>query len=120
MAIDEKKLIEESTWYPDKMFAVSASDHYRNGWNDCNRDWLKRFKELSLENKTSDKWIPYDDEHEKPNEVGWYRVTEFSFLITRIINFRFWNGYRFEGCEEIIAWQPNPEPYKGLLQEKEK
>ena len=117
--IDEKKLKEGFKKYFAKLKALNVHELVELFFEDI-IDIIDEQPKLSLENKTSDKWIPYDDEHEKPNEVGWYRVTEFSFLITRIINFRFWNGYRFEGCEEIIAWQPNPEPYKGLLQEKEK
>ena len=119
MAIDEKKLKEDVKEYYSTLKPQYISKLIEAVVEDI-IDIIDEQPKLSLENKTSDKWIPYDDEHEKPNEVGWYRVTEFSFLITRIINFRFWNGYRFEGCEEIIAWQPNPEPYKGLLQEKEK
>ena len=117
--IDEKNLKEDVKKYFAKLKDHNVHELVELFFEDI-IDIIDEQPKLSLENKTSDKWIPYDDEHEKPNEVGWYRVTEFSFLITRIINFRFWNGYRFEGCEEIIAWQPNPEPYKGLLQEKEK
>lgn len=115
MAIDEKKLIEESTWYPDKMFAVSASDHYRNGWNDCNRDWLKRFKELSFENKTSDKWVPCSER--LPEYEGDYLVTckgEHNRFV-EIVQFRFG---RFMICLdlcEVIAWydEPLPKVYNG-------
>lgn len=113
--IDEKKLIEESTWYPDKLFAASASDHYRNGWNDCNRDWLKRFKELSLETKTSD-WIPVT---ERLPEVWKSVLVTSGHLRVRDIRIAFVNENMewcsiWSSCEpDILAWMPLPEPYKG-------
>lgn len=37
--IDEKKPIGERTYYP------SPVSDYKAGWNDCNRDWMKRIEE---------------------------------------------------------------------------
>lgn len=117
--IDEKKLLAD---LEDEIRLIPPIEENRDmfyfysGWNTVVvglRCLVNNQPKLSLENKTSDKWIPYDNKHEKPSKVGRYRVTELDFLMTRIVNFRFWNGYRFEGCEEIIAWQPNPKPYKG-------
>ena len=36
--IDEKKLIEESRWYPNPL------TDYKAGWNDCNIDWSERIE----------------------------------------------------------------------------
>ena len=129
MAIDEKKLIDadelisrleeyielNNSYIP----RFSGKPSYQKGLYIENITYkeiiylVNNMAKLSLQNKIRDNWIPYDNKHEKPSKVGRYRVTELDFLMTRIVNFRFWNGYRFEGCEEIIAWQPNPKPYKG-------
>lgn len=51
--IDEKRLIEKRKYYP-----YPVSD-YEAGWNECNRDWMKRIEEQSqiqLEYETG-KWM---------------------------------------------------------------
>ena len=123
--IDEKKLIESSTWHADKFFHKFDSTSYHMGWNDCNRDWVKRIGEqrnLSLENKTSEtdvpdnnvgKWIPVTER--LPKKIGWYRVTLKSFFDGhRCID---WGSYGpkfgWGASGEVVAWMEEPEPYKG-------
>ena len=113
MMIDEKKLIDQLKFWMKLLNRKSGADNTRYEMLEEVIDLIEEQPKLSLENKIRNNWIPYDNKHEKPNKVGRYRVTELSYFSTPIINFRFWNGKRFEGCEGIIAWQPNPEPYKG-------
>lgn len=57
--IDEKKLIESSTWYPNILFKEEPT--WKDGWNNCNRDWMKRIDELPkviLPDTTITGWIP--------------------------------------------------------------
>ena len=49
--IDEKKLIEERTYYP------SPVSDYEAGWNDCNRDWMKRIEEQPQAGYGAGKWM---------------------------------------------------------------
>lgn len=58
--IDEKKLIDGSTWHHSVLTKKEPS--YQDGWNDCNRDWMKRIAELpnAPDMKVGNKWIPCD------------------------------------------------------------
>lgn len=111
--IDEKKLIEESRWYPNPL------TDYKAGWNDCNIDWSERIEA-------------------QPQVGGWIPVTEklpengCGVLVTvngkhnniifvnalEIAEYRNTEGWIIEGYldwldPDVTAWQPLPEPYKG-------
>lgn len=64
--IDEKKLIEKSTYYP------SPVSDYEAGWNDCNRDWMKRIDEQPKVGE----WIPCSErlpENEQEVEITYVK-----------------------------------------------
>ena len=133
MAIDEKKLVEESTWHPSTLEFETDAENYNKGWNDCNRDWIKRIEKISLENKTSDKdvpdtnvgkWIPCSER--LPDEHENYIVTacdecNMIWAETVVVLAEYFEGswLWYEGGDEyditdmVIAWMPLPEPYKG-------
>lgn len=117
--IDEKKLIESSTWYPNILFKEELT--WKDGWNNCNRDWMKRIDELPkviLPDTTITGWIPCS--RMMPNEGELVLCTADDNITMAVYVFRLCEGnvWRdFDGYEvdaaEITAWMPLPEPYKG-------
>lgn len=130
--IDEKKLIESSTWYPNILFKEELT--WKDGWNNCNRDWMKRIDELPkviLPDTTITGWIPCSER--LPEENGRYlccsdngRMEVYSFAndLHKVDEYDFINRRGKAGfydyssewgyCEVdwVTAWMPLPEPYK--------
>lgn len=117
--IDEKKLIESSTWYPNILFKEELT--WKDGWNNCNRDWMKRIDKLPkviLPDTTITGWIPCSER--LPEKYGEYLCCDNCGNV--IIAMPFENrdsDTRY--CAEsdncymwsCTAWMPLPEPYKG-------
>ena len=125
MMIDEKKLIED-------LEEVFKEHYYRLNKSGLSNE-LKRFinlqdrvakvifdqPKLSLENKTSDKWIPCSERLPKQNEriIGtFYNDEDCLAFVGEATYF----PDILDTPYPLIAWMPLPEAYKGLLQEKEK
>lgn len=128
--IDEKKLIESSTWYPNILFKEELT--WKDGWNNCNRDWMKRIDELPkviLPDTTITGWIPCSERKPNNDEYDWVLAQvqeDDGFLwIPRVMEYREskddWyledeNPCWLKECHgdafKVIAWQPLPEPYK--------
>ena len=99
--IDEKKLIGERTYYP------SPVSDYKAGWNDCNRDWMKRIEEQPQVGG----WIPVSER--PPKETGNYLVTsKGSTWVANWFNGTWWGIEKKCRWTDVEAWQPLPEPYK--------
>lgn len=110
--IDEKKLIGERTYYP------SPVSDYKAGWNDCNRDWMKRIEEQPQVGG----WIPVTERlpyngygvlvtvNGKHNNITF----ENSLEIAEYDNIEGWiiEGYLDWLAPDVTAWMPLPEPYK--------
>ena len=111
--IDEKKLIEKSTYYP-----MPVSD-YEAGWNDCNRDWMKRIEDQPQVGG----WIPVSERlpdngygvlvtvNGKHDNITFVNALE----IAKYVNIEGWiiEGYLDWLDPDVIAWQPLPECWKG-------
>lgn len=141
--IDEKKLIESSTWYPNILFKEEHT--WKDGWNNCNRDWMKRIDELPkviLPDTTITGWIPCSEmlpEELTPVNVTWVNrnpaiyyenIKDIPFTATAVYCNEKWFWWSLI-CEdilaeygrndaemvdeevEILAWMPLPEAYKG-------
>lgn len=140
--IDEKKLIESSTWYPNILFKEEPT--WKDGWNNCNRDWMKRIDELPkviLPDTTITGWIPCSErlpEELTPVNVTWVNrkpaiyyenIKDIPFTATAVYcneKWFWWSSicedilaeYGRNDAEmvdedvEILAWMPLPEPYK--------
>ena len=130
--IDEKKLIDGSTWYPNTLTNTAPS--HADGWNNCNRDWIKRIEEQPKIGE----WIPCSERLPKDGTsvlvtlAHSYDDSDYAeYSIARYIDVfngeRHWcdNEYGYlewekysdgrGGCSlyKVIAWMPLPEPYKG-------
>lgn len=140
--IDEKKLIESSTWYPNILFKEELT--WKDGWNNCNRDWMKRIDELPkviLPDTTITGWIPCSErlpEELTPVNVTWVNrkptiyyenIKDIPFTATAVYcneKWFWWSSicedilaeYGRNDAEmvdeevEILAWMPLPESYK--------
>lgn len=110
--IDEKKLIEKRTYYP------SPVSDYEAGWNDCNRDWMKR---IEAQPQVGD-WIPVSErlpengygvlatvngKHNNTTFIDALEIAEYDSTDGWIIE-----GYLDWINPDVTAWQPLPEPYK--------
>jgi hypothetical protein len=105
--IDEKRLIESSTWYPDILFKEEPT--WKDGWNNCNIDWMKRIDELPK----AGEWIPVSEmlpDEDNPVfialawesvDIGWYRNGEW-----------FSEFCNYDPDYGVIAWMPLPAPFK--------
>lgn len=116
--IDEKKLIEKRTYYPHPV-----SD-YETGWNDCNRDWMKRIEEQPQVGG----WIPCGERLPSKEECGEYgneflvtvKATDPTTMDMRYVHTTV-RGKDVERWEwqgrispwNVIAWRPLPEPFEG-------
>lgn len=111
--IDEKKLIEKSTYYPSPVSAYEA------GWNDCNRDWMKRIDEQPKVGE----WIPVSerlpenaDEYVLITVNGTYKniTYEDAIMLAVYDKDEGWiiDGYQYWLTAQVTAWQPLPEPYE--------
>ena len=118
MAIDEKKLIDEIGYYMKAMETID-SDTAKGIVTGCKFALLRIGQQikLSLETKTSDKWIPCSERlpeegvtvlcTEKGTQkvyVGWY--------LTIKNQYHGWldsDGFSMD----VIAWMPLPLAYKG-------
>lgn len=121
MAIDEKKLKKDLLrWFSGKKQYCINNGLYDllNDFEDCFdafEDIINAQPKLSLENKTSDKWIPCSER--LPEKSGWYLVTvsdgeiEFDQFFAGEPNHS-WRGF-CHNTVKTIAWMPLPEPYKG-------
>ena len=122
--IDELMLIDELTEKIDEVLDDLEKDEsymplhgYWYGLTLARRIVLKQPK-LSLENKTSDKWIPFDKQLPPKLEDGIYKG-----YIVQVINVlepfsAYWDGENwldewYDKMCGVIAWMPLPEPYKG-------
>lgn len=130
--IDQKKLIEKSIYYP------SPVSSYEAGWNDCNRDWMKR---IGSQPKVGE-WTPVSER--LPKELVAVNVTWINrcpenyymhikdklFTDTAVLyqgEWYWWDSTIIDYLSEfgtcisgvvnksidILAWRPLPEPYKG-------
>lgn len=112
MAIDEKKLKEDVKKYFAKLKAHNVHELVELFFEDI-IGIIDEQPKLSLENKTSDKWIPCSER--LPIHEGEYLVTckgKYRHF-TEVLYFQ--HG-RFLSCLcEVVAWfdAPLPEPYKG-------
>ena len=119
--IDEKKLIEDVKEYYSTLKPQYISKLVEAVVEDI-IDIIDEQPKLSLENKTSDKWIPCSKEQPpKPEDVTRqeYIVQAKGVIEPYIAS---WDGEKwfydeFGGYEveegNILAWMPLPEPYKG-------
>lgn len=121
MAIDEKKLIEDIESFMYRYGFIS--EQQRKGMKRV-IEIIKEQPKLSLENKTSDKWIPIKYDHQSgwlynlPDDrqevlVCWDnngRITLDTFVDEGEDGCWWENG---DPVEVGQAWMPLPEPYKG-------
>ena len=99
--IDEKKLIEESRWYPNPL------TDYKAGWNDCNIDWSERIEAQPQVGG----WIPVSER--LPDVTGNYLVaSKGSTWVANWFNGTWWGIEKKCRWTDVEAWQPLPEPYK--------
>lgn len=124
MAIDEKKLVKDLlTWYSGKRLYCINHGFYDLLYDfeeffDAFEDIIKAQPKLSLETKTSDKWIPCSKElPPKPKCCLWkaYIVQQENVFYPYVAYFTD-DGWRDDDLDEIrnvIAWMTLPEPYKG-------
>ena len=117
--IDEKKLIGERTYYP------SPVSDYKAGWNDCNRDWMKRIEEQPQVGS----WIPVTyhtpkDEDEDMlyayildcpmPEEGQEILVSFNGMVDMDVCC-YDEGWYLDNrgdWTDVDAWMPLPAPYK--------
>ena len=113
--IDEKKLIESSTWYPNILFKEELT--WKDGWNNCNRDWIKRIEEQPK----AGQWIPCSERLPVPNEYdetgeffkAYLVQTKSNRMHTALWDGTYWTIWtRGIVIDKVIAWMPLPEPYK--------
>ena len=121
--IDEKKLIDKEKLLRELGFVCAFLPCGIKSTEDELRKWIEKQPKISLENKTSEKWIPYDDEHEEPPMPDYYRVTvkgniwrNNKFVFGKYTTIYYWDGTMFTDSIDdngaVIAWLPNPEPYE--------
>lgn len=118
--IDEKKLIEESRWYPNPL------TDYKAGWNDCNIDWSER---IEAQPQVGD-WIPvtyHIPTREDGDEVlyayildcpmpeeGQEILVSFNGIVDMDVCC-YDEGWYLDNrgdWTDVDAWMPLPEPYK--------
>lgn len=113
MAIDEKKLIEDCKKYLEGRYTFQIPLEYSIAMTRlC--EIIEAQPKLSLETKTSDKWIPCSER--LPEENGSYIVTSMDYVDTFEAVFDAGEWFSIDYCDDIknvIAWMPLPEPYKG-------
>ena len=131
MAIDEKKLKDDIWKYA--LTCKNTSFEFARRMSDIEKI-IDEQPKLSLENKTSDKWIPFklrkaDDEEREyfgcdevldcqlPDEDQEILISYKSGYVG-VDTFMYDDGgwYLDSGCEfvtEAVAWMPKPEIYKG-------
>ena len=117
--IDEKKLIEKRTYYP-----MPVSD-YKAGWNDCNRDWMKRIEEQpqvggwipvtyhTPKDKDEDMLYAYILDCPMPEE-GQEILVSFNGIVDMDVCC-YDEGWYLDNrgdWTDVDAWMPLPEPYK--------
>lgn len=108
--IDEKKLIDTlKGWIKSWDMCENNYDSHRNK---VLSDVIDRIEKLSLENKTSDKWIPCSDR--LPEEEGVYLAT-FKNTFNQFVETVWFDsdGFFVKSKATVIAWMPLPEAYKG-------
>lgn len=122
--IDEKKLIEERPeWLnPDCV----GNEEYNKGWNDCNKYWCNTIKRQPKVGE----WIPCSERLPELHRVDMQSSGEYYMISDSVIitdgesigltkyevdddDRKGWLECEFEGNEDVVAWMPLPEPYKG-------
>ncbi len=118
MAIDEKKLIEELKGWMKCLNKKSGADNIRYELLEEVIDLIEEQPKLSLETKTSDKWIPCSKEQPpKPEDRMFqaYIVQKENVIEPFVADWdgkRWWVEWELE-IGTVLAWMPLPEPYKG-------
>ena len=129
MAIDEMKLVE---WLLDKKYIIVDEDstemteefEKEHQWElsrNCFVNEIVRhiinMPKLSLENKTSDKWIPCTER--LPKKSGTYLITVYDYEPETVeahylhISKQWTEVEGFDTWHNVKAWMEKPEPYKG-------
>ena len=122
--IDEKKLIEERPeWLnPDCV----GNEEYNKGWNACNKYWCNTIKRQPKVGE----WIPCSERLPELHRVDMQSSGEYYMISDSVIitdgesigltkyevdddDRKGWLECEFEGNEDVVAWMPLPEPYKG-------
>lgn len=122
--IDEKKLIEERPeWLnPD----CAGNEEYNKGWNACNKYWRNTIKRQPKVGE----WIPCSERLPELHRVDMQSSGEYYMISDSVIitdgesigltkyevdddDRKGWLECEFEGNEDVVAWMPLPEPYKG-------
>lgn len=109
--IDEKKLEEDVKKYFAKLKAHNVHELVELFFEDI-IGIIDEQPKLSLENKTSDKWIPCSERLPKQNEhiIGTFKnINEGSNLVFGV---NFYHDLLNEPMP-LIAWMPLPEIYRG-------
>jgi hypothetical protein len=93
---------------------VVAKDAYEHGYTD---GWKERFGEP--DGRPQGEWVPVSER--LPEKIGTYLVTleykEHGIGITTLWYHGKGIGWDLRVADEVIAWQPLPEPYKKGEQE---
>lgn len=116
--IDEKKLIEEiPEWLNPNCV---GEEEYHKGWNECNKYWCNTIKSQPKVGE----WIPVGEE--LPSDGQWVMVFSKSNVdddwdVPSIVQYMGDGIWRWNTLipvsDDVIAWQPLPEPYKKGEQE---
>ncbi len=122
--IDEKKLIEESPEWLNPNCV--GKEEYNKGWNDCNKYWCNT---IERQPKVGE-WIPCSERLPELHRVDMQSSGEYYMISDSVIitdgesigltkyevdddDRKGWLECEFEGNEDVVAWMPLPEPYKG-------